>query len=398
MRELISYQNKILAQITDNWYRSLFAELDWEQRLLGIKGLRGVGKTTMMLQYLKYHYNNPEQALYVTADNPWFYEHSLFELIEEWDKNGGKLLLLDEIHKYPGWARELKVGYDGHPEMQFIFSASSAFDIFKAEGDLSRRAVVIPLPGLSLREYLHFTSGISIPPVTLEEILHRGEEISREITGKIKPIPLFKKYIRVGYFPFGVDDEESLSQQKFSAIINAVLENDLAYVQDYSPANVQKIKKLLGIVAGSAPFSPNISKIAGKLKVGRNTIYNYLKHLDDAHILNLVHKSGRGISVLQKPDKIYFENTSLALALNSDANAGTLRETFFLNQLKNSGHTVHLAKKGDFLADEQFVFEVGGKNKRSDQIRDMDNAWLALDDIEYAFRRSVPLWLFGFLY
>lgn len=214
----------------------------------------------------------------------------------------------------------------------------------------------------------------------------------------MKPIPLFKEYLRTGYFPFARDEKEEFRQQKFTGIVNTVLENDLAYVQDYSPANIQKIKKLLGIIAGSAPFTPNISKIAEKLHVGRNTIYNFLKHLEDAHILNLVHKSGRGISVLQKPDKIYFENTNLALALNTNAEPGTLRETFFLNQLKSAGKVVNLAKKGAFLVDEKYEFEVRGKNKGSDQIRNEENAWLALDNIEYAFRQSIPLWLFGFLY
>jgi len=398
MNELISYQNKLLTQTSNNWYRSVFKKLNWEQRLLGIKGLRGVGKTTLMLQYIKYHYKESGKALYVTADNPWFYEHSLFELIDEWDKNGGKLLLIDEIHKYPQWARELKVGYDGHPQMQFIFSASSAFDIFKAEGDLSRRATVTLLPGMSFREFLHLAYDVAFPEITLDEVLNNADELSNSISEKIKPLPYFKKYLTSGYFPFDIDSEQEVKQQKFAGIVNTVLENDLAYVQDYSPANVQKIKKLLGIIAGSAPFTPNISKIAGKLKVGRNTVYNYLKHLEDAHILNLAHKTGRGVSVLQKPDKIFFENTNLAIALNGSANIGTLRETFFLNQLKNAGHQVNLAKRGDFIVDDSFVFEIGGKSKGIEQIKEAENAWLALDDIEYSFKKTIPLWLFGFLY
>ena len=360
--------------------------------------MRGVGKTTLLLQYLKYHYPEKENALYVSADNPWFYDHGLYELISDFEKLGGKLLIIDEIHKYPGWPAELKTGYDAHPEIQFIFSASSAFEIFKAEADLSRRATVTLLPGLSFREFLEFRHDVQFQALTLSEIIENATEVSKDFNEKAKPIPLFMEYIRNGYFPFLKSESAEATRQKLSAIVNAVLENDLAYVQDYSPSNIQKIKKLLGVIAGSAPFSPNISKIADKLNVGRNTIYNYLKHLEDAHILNLAHKSGRGISVLQKPDKVYFENTSLALALNENANAGALRETFFVNQLRNAGHNIHLAKKGDFLIDDKITIETGGKNKSGKQIAGVENAFVVKDDVEYAFQNKIPLWMFGLLY
>lgn len=398
MQELYSYQNKILQSITNDWVRSAFDSINWEQRLFGIKGLRGVGKTTMMLQHLKFNYPAPKSALYVSADNPWFYNNSLYELITEFDKSGGNLLLIDEIHKYPKWSSELKVSYDAYSDIQFIFSASSAFDIFKAEADLSRRATVTSLPGLSFREFLEFRHGISLDALKLEEILEHASDISKEITSKLKPLPLFKEYLLNGYFPFIIDEGDETTRQKLTAIVHTVLENDLAYIQDYSPSNIQKIKKLLGVIAGAAPFTPNISKIASKLNVGRNTVYNYLKHLEDAHILNLTHKSGRGVSVLQKPDKIYFENTNLAYALNSNAQIGAIRETFFVNQLRNANHDVHLAKQGDFLIDDTIIVEVGGKNKTNSQIKGTKQAWLAKDDIEYAYQNSIPLWMFGLLY
>ena len=398
MEELLSYQNKILKTISDTWYRSAFDTIDWNQRLFGIKGLRGVGKTTLLLQYLKYHYPEKDKALYVSADNPWFYENSLYELISDFEKSGGTLLMIDEIHKYPIWPAELKAGYDAHPEMQFIFSASSAFDIFKAEADLSRRATVTLLPGLSFREFLEFRHGIQFPALTLNELLDNAKEISEEFNEKAKPLPLFKEYIRNGYFPFLKNESAETTKQKLSAIVNAVLENDLAYVQDYSPSNIQKIKKLLGVIAGTAPFSPNVSKIADRLNVGRNTIYNYLKHLEDAHILNLTHKTGRGISILQKPDKVYFENTNLALALNENADIGALRETFFVNQLRNAGHEINLAKKGDFLIDDKITIETGGKDKPGKQIAGTKHAYVVKDDVEYAFQNSIPLWMFGLLY
>lgn len=398
MENLFSYQNKILQSITGNWYRSAYQTTDWTQRLFGIKGLRGVGKTTLMLQHLKFHYPDKEKALYVSADNPWFYNNTLYELITEFDKMGGELLLIDEIHKYQRWANDLKAGYDVHPHIQFIFSASSAFDIFKAEADLSRRTTVTLLPGLSFREYLEYNYNVSIPLFTLEELLTDAVKLSKDINERIKPLPLFKEYLNTGYFPFLKNETEEAARQKLATIVNAVLENDLAYVQDYSPSNIQKIKKLLGVIAGTAPFTPNISKIAQKLNVGRNTIYNFLKHLEDAHILNLTHKSGRGISVLQKPDKVYFENTNLALAMNKQADIGALRETFFVNQIRSANHTVYLAKRGDFIVDEAITVEIGGKNKTSKQVAGIENAYIVKDDIEYAFQNHIPLWMFGLLY
>lgn len=398
MDELYSYQNKILKTISDAWHRSAFETIDWSQRLLGIKGLRGVGKTTLLLQYLKFHYPENVNALYVSADNPWFYNNGLYELISDFEKSGGKLLLIDEMHKYPDWPAELKAGYDGHPDVQFIFSASSAFDIFKAEADLSRRATITPLPGLSFREFLEFRHEILIPAITIKQLLKDANSISKEFNEKAKPLPLFKEYLLHGYFPFLKNESAESAKQKLSAIVNAVLENDLAYVQDYSPSNIQKIKKLLGVIAGTAPFTPNVSKIAAKLNVGRNTIYNYLKHLEDAHILNLTHKTGRGVSVLQKPDKVYFENTNLACALNEKVDTGALRETFFVNQVRNAGQTIHLAKQGDFLINNEITIEIGGKNKSGKQIAGIENAYVVKDDVEYAFQNRIPLWMFGLLY
>ena len=398
MDQIISYQNKLLKNVPYKWYRSYFSKIDWNQRLLGIKGLRGVGKTTLMLQYLKYHYPQPKKALYVTADSPWFYDNSLYDLVEQWSKYDGQLLLIDEIHKYPQWSSELKVSYDGHPEMRFLFSASSAYDIFSGEADLSRRAIMQELPGMSFREYLAFVKGVSFEPLTLDQLLNHAEEISWQVNDKIKPLPLFKDYLKKGYFPFSANDKDWVAQEQFSSMVNTILESDLAFIQDYSASNILKIKKLLGVIAASAPFEPNISKIAAKLKLGRKTVYNYLKHLEDARLFNLLHKKGKGIASLQKPDKIYFENTNLAMSFNSNSQKGALRETFFINQLKNAGNDVLLADAGDFLVDEQYTFEVGGETKTARPIKNIADSYLVLDEIEYAFRNRIPLWLFGFLY
>lgn len=399
MNDLIAYQNNLLSQTPNNWFRSLLDNLHWEQRLLGLKGLRGVGKTTLMLQYLKHYYPKPENALYVTADAPWFYSNSLYQLTEQWSKYGGKLLMVDEIHKYPQWSRELKVAYDGHPDMQFIFSASSAFDVFKGEVDLSRRAIVRELPGMSFREYLAYQLGIQLPAYSLEQIIQNAASISKSVSAKVKPLPHFREYLKTGYFPFSCgENEKSIAQEKFQNTINTILESDLAFIQDYSPANILKLKRLLGVIADAAPFEPNVSKIANKLNIGRVKVYNYLKHLADARLLNFINKAGKSVAVLQKPSKIYFENTNLATAFGQKSDIGAMRETFFFNQLKNTNHQVALPNNGDFIVDDTYIFEVGGPNKTTKQIRDMPNSYLALDDIEYGFGKTIPIWLFGFLY
>lgn len=398
MEELISFQNNLLAQTNDSWFRYLYPNLFTNERLLGIKGLRGVGKTTILLQYLAFTYSEKSKGLYITADHPYFYNNTLFSLAAEWHQYGGKLLLIDEVHKYPNWSRELKLMYDGYPDMQIIFTSSSALDLYRGESDLSRRLQVQKLHGLSFREYLSLAHGLHYAPFTLQEILTGHGTISQSLTESFKPLPLFEQYLREGYFPFTRQINAAQISGRLINIINTVLESDLSYIQDYSASNVAKVKKLLGVIASSAPFEPNISKIAAKLNLGRNTVNLYLNHLNDAHILKLINRPAKGISSLQKPDKIYFENTSFAYALQSTPYIGTLRETFFTNQLSNAGHSVHLAAQGDFMINENMVFEIGGKNKTSSQVKNLDDAYLALDNIEHGFGHKIPLWLFGFLY
>jgi hypothetical protein len=364
--------------------------------MFAIRGLRGTGKTTMLLQYLKFFVK--EKALYVTADHPWFYENTLYELADQFEKNEGKVLLIDEIHKYPKWSTELKNIYDGFPGLRIIYTASSALEIQRGEADLSRRTVQYELAGLSFREYLELYQGIKSESYKLEDVLHRSEEIAQTLIKSWRPLPAFKKYLKYGYFPFGKEEGEGEFVVKLNQVINTVLETDLAIIEGYSAANVIKLKMLLGVLSESVPFTPNISALAAKMKLGRDTINNYLLHLERAHILNLTHQHMKGVAALQKPDKIYLENTSLSYALKDNPDIGSLRETFFLNQLKNSGHRVSLPKEGDFLVDGKWTFEIGGKTKKETQLKNTKNSYLALDEIESAYLNRIPLWLFGFLY
>lgn len=399
LEQLLLYQNSLLQQVSDDWHRYLFHVFDKEDRLTGIKGLRGVGKTTMLLQYLAFHYPNRRDGLYVTADHPYFYERSLLDLATEWELYGGRLLLIDEIHKYPGWSQQIKLIYDGLPGLRVIFTGSSALELYKGEADLSRRLISHTLRGLSFREYLSFYHDQYFEKHSLEEILKGHEDIASQIVKKVKILPLFVQYLEHGYFPFFKEMKGAALSPRLLQVINTVLESDLGWIEDYSAANIEKIKKLLGVIAQVAPFEPNISRIAEKLKMGRNTLYIYLKNLKDAGIINLLNKPGRGIAVLQKPGKIYFENTAYAYAFQHTPQAGTLRETFFVNQLVNAGYMINLSpEKADFLVDEKYTFEVGGRNKGNSQIRNIKDSYKALDNIENGFLHTIPLWLFGFLY
>ncbi|MCF8219481.1 MAG: AAA family ATPase [Bacteroidales bacterium] len=399
MQELFSYQNNLLRLTDTQWHRYLYPELKKKTRLLGLKGLRGVGKTTMLLQYLADDCPEPDKALYVTADHPYFYTNSLFDLASQWHSYGGKFLLIDEVHKYALWAQELKLIYDGYPDMQVYFTGSSALDLYKGEADLSRRLETKTLQGLSFREYLSLNHNLHFERLTLEEIFTHHTEIAKKMLSGIKILPLFKTYLEKGYFPFAKEIPEGALSSRLLQVINAVLENDLAYIKGYSASNVEKVKRLLGVIAQSVPFEPNIAKIVDRLHISRSSVYSYLKNLKDAQILYYLYKPGKGLSKLQKPGKIYFENTSFLFAFQDNPDMGTLRETFFMNQLKNAGHQINLSpEKGDFVIDEKFTIEIGGRNKKDKQIQGIENSYLAIDDIEFGFDRKIPLWMFGFLY
>lgn len=398
MDPLFEYQEELIGQVTDTFYRSLYHQIDWDERFLGITGLRGTGKTTMLLQYLKYDAPDRKSSLYVTADHPWFYDHSLFELAGQFRKYGGKLLLIDEIHRYPNWSQDLKNIYDGFSELQVIFTASSVLDILKGEADLSRRAITRELPGLSFREYLELRHQMNIPPVSLSQILEDARAVTGLVLDKVKPIPLFNDYLKTGYFPFSITRSDESFHRLLNQVINTVLDVDLQIAEDYSASNTIKIKKLLGVIAETVPFEPNISRLAGQLGMGRDTVKTYLWNLDRARLLNLLSRSAHGVSALRKPDKIYLENSNFSYALKAPPQRGTIRETFFVNQLRNAGHKIELAKAGDFIIDGEQIFEVGGASKDGSQIAGTKNAWLALDDLERPYLNRIPLWLFGFLY
>ena len=397
MKELQEkYIRKIDATPMD-FSRSLMETIRWEARLIGIKGARGVGKTTLILQYIKKNIPIDQSSLYVSLDNIWFADNTISSLVDQFVKQGGKFLFLDEVHKYPNWSQELKNIYDDYPELKIVFTASSLLEILNARADLSRRAIVYTMQGLSYREYLNLKLGLQLPVYSLKDILERHTDIGREINSQIRPLQNFSAYLQQGYFPFFQEVPE-LYFQRVEEIINLILEIELPLLRKVDVAYVSKLKQLLQIISESVPFVPNVTKLSERIGVNRNTFVSYLYFLEEAHITRNLYKDAKGITQLQKPNKIFLENTNLQYALSpNQANIGNVRETFFLNQLSVK-HVLEYIDGTDFLVDHLYQFEVGGKSKSKRQIRNQDNSYLVVDDVEYGMGNTIPLWLFGFLY
>ncbi len=354
-----------------------------------------MGKTTLLLQIA--HHFKQKKVLYVALDNLFFSSNSLYSLAERFYQLGGTLLLLDEVHKYPNWSREIKLIYDDFPQLKTIFTSSSILDIHKGESDLSRRAITYELKALSLREYLALSKDLLLPTYTLQEITKYHPDIALDIAQTIKPLEQFHAFLKTGAFPYYMGHTEDYYQQVLQTI-NLILEVDLQSVQNIDYQNITKIKRLLYILSLSVPFTPNISKLSEQVGLARNTLIQVLHWLSKAHLIHIYYNAGRSISNLNKPDKIWLHNTNIAYALaNHEPDIGNLRETFFLSQLAGL-HEISLPKQGDFLIDTNYVFEIGGKNKTSKQIKTLENAFVVKDMIEVGALNQIPLWLFGFLY
>ncbi|MEI8136920.1 MAG: AAA family ATPase [Bacteroidota bacterium] len=377
--------------------RSALNSIQWKARLIGIKGARGVGKTTLMLQYIKLHLPSDESTLYVSLDNIWFAQNSLSKLTDSFVKNGGKFLFLDEVHKYPNWSQELKNIYDDYPTLKIVFTGSSLLEILNARADLSRRAVIYSMQGLSYREFLNLKLNLNLPSFTLNELLENHLTIARALNKQIKPLQYFTEYLKSGYYPFFQEIPE-LYYQRLEEVVNLILEIELPLLRKVDVAYVPKLKQLLQIISESVPFIPNVSKLSERIGVNRNTFITYLYFLQEAHIIRNLYRDAKGITQLQKPDKIFLENTNFQYAFSPlNTNIGNLRETFFANQLSQL-HLIEYTQHGDFSIDRKYTFEIGGKNKTTKQIKKIKNSYIVTDDLEYGNNNSIPLWLFGFLY
>jgi uncharacterized protein len=398
MDPLYTFHANSIRQTSNTFVRFLYDNIHWDERMLALKGPRGAGKTTLMLQRIKYGLDLPSsKALYITADHYWFYTNTLYETAESFYLNGGRYLFIDEVHKYPRWSRELKNIYDGFPDLKIVFSASSALDIYRGEADLSRRVITYNLPGMSFREYLKLKGVLHRDSISLHHITCNHEHIAADIASKMQPLPYFREYLKYGYLPIIAESRIEDIPGRLIQVINAVVESDLSYTESFDSGTANKIKKLLGVIAESAPFKPNISAIARKLDISRESANLWIAYLSNAGLLNTLSRDGKGVSTLQKPDKIFLENTNLSYALKQYPDFGSIRETFVMNQLTNAGLDVVLPESGDFLANGLHI-EVGGNNKSPKQLVGIEESIVVADDLEIGYGKKVPLWLLGFLY
>ncbi|MBI9038128.1 MAG: AAA family ATPase [Bacteroidales bacterium] len=389
MRTLYQKFETLLQNTATDFKRYLYKKVAWDSRMIGIIGARGIGKTTMILQYIKENLDS-KKALYVSADDMYFSENRLVDLADDFYKNAGEYLFIDEIHKYSDWSRELKNIYDSFPTLKVVFTGSSVLDILKGSADLSRRAIIYKLQGLSFREYLKFFHNYDTEVYSLKEII--DNEV--KLTDIKHPLPLFNDYLKRGYYPFGLENEMNL---RLGQIIVQTLETDIPQYANLNVGTSRKLKRLLSIVAESVPFKPNFSKIAEIISVSRNSLEDYFLYMEKAGLIGQLRNETSGIRGLGKVDKVYLDNTNIIFNLVGEkSNVGNIRETFFFNQMKVKNEVIS-SKKADFIIDN-FTFEVGGKNKQQKQIDKNGKSFVVKDDIEFGYLNVIPLWAFGLNY
>jgi predicted AAA+ superfamily ATPase len=397
MEELLEKSAQLVARTNLSFLRYLNDKVQWQKRLIGIKGARGTGKTTLLLQRLKKLNLPPKQASWWSLDDLYFTENSLVKTAETFINQGGKFLMLDEVHKYPNWATHIKNIYDFYPDLKVVFTGSSIIDISRQEADLSRRVHMYQLEGLSYREYLAMEKILMVPPISIHEILSAEPDWRSHFPIEFKPLEHFGNYIKQGYYPFYKDEGDQTLQQ-VQQMTRLVVEYDMAELEDFDIRNAKKMLQLLYIIANNVPFKPNISNLANKTQIHRNTINNYLQYLEQAQLIRLLYPAGISVALLQKPEKIYLNNSTLAHALSHlEPNKGNIRETFFLSQV-SSLFPINYSDNGDFLVDEKYTFEIGGAGKGKKQIANIENSFRVIDSREYPVSDALPLWLFGFLF
>lgn len=405
IQEVFNYSNSLINNVNLEFKRYLFDEINWNSRLIEILGSRGVGKTTLMLQKAR-ELNSVviNQAVYISLDDKLMYTNSIVDLAEELLKYNVNWLFLDEVHKYPpklkdyDWSAEIKNAYDRYPDLKIIYSGSSVLKIYKGQGDLSRRKSSYRLAGLSFREYLQMNEVFNSESYSIDQLVTKHQEISGNITSKLKILPHFKEYLKNGYFPFHKEDPSAYFN-RLNTIINVIIETDIPAVSEISFETSFKLKKLLAAIASAVPYVPNLAKLRKELFItDQRTLLKYLDFLEKAEVVGTLMQKAKGNKIMQKPDKIYLGNTNYIFSLEMPViEIGTVREVFFESQLRVV-HQLMLPANGDFLVNDKYIFEIGGKNKSYDQIAGINNAFVAADDIENGIFNTIPLWLFGFLY
>lgn len=398
MEQLINKCSRKLQLTQTDYVRSMMNTIGWGKRLIALRGAKGVGKTTLMLQYLKMHHCDLRTSLYVSVDDAYFVQHSLVDFVAQFYNYGGKLLMLDEVHKYPGWSRELKNIYDDYPDLSVVVSASSLLNLMAGDADLSRRCVHYDIFGLSFREYMQLVHHIELPMVTLEDLLNDSLSVCQAVTAQCHPLAYFDQYLSNGYYPFVLEGSDDYLM-KVENVVHYMLNVELPQLRGVEVAQVRKLLSLLALLSSNVPLQVDITKLSAMIEVSRQTLLGYLQHLSEAKLLNLLYSDETSVKKLQKPDKIYLENPNLMEALTLDTiNVGTRREAFLLGQLRAAKHRVEYTSNGDFLVDGKWTIEVGGASKGGKQIANLPNGIVASDGIELSYGNKLPLWLFGLLY
>jgi len=395
LEKLLENSALYISSLINPHKRYFYDTIDLNDKLIGLIGARGVGKTTFILNYLKNLDLPLSKKLYISADSIDVIESSLIEIAKKFEAIGGKVLAIDEIHKYKNFEIELKQIYD-MLNLKVIFSGSSAINLEHKKADLSRRALIYRIDGLSFREFIEFKTDKKLPFFTLEDILQNHTDIAYKIKESIKPFEYWSEYIKFGYYPFYFENPNKYSL-KLNETINTVIEVDIPSIFSIKYENIINLKKLIKYICASEPFKLNIKELSAKIGIDRDTLYQYLEYLNRGKILRVIRPKSKGDTIFVKPSKVYLNNSNLNYSYCDKATIGMIRETIFATLLSNS-HKISVPKNGDFLIDEKYLFEIGGKNKSFKQIKDIENSFIVADDIEIGFGNKIPLWLFGFLY
>ncbi len=397
LQELFDGQERRLRAVSSAFHRSLYSGIDWNARLICIKGPKGTGKTTMLLQRIKEAFPDPSAVLYASLDNLWFTTHRVQDVAAWLDSRGGTHLFLDEVHHVEHWQTLVKNLHDDFPALHIVYSGSSLLQLEKGGGDLSRRQMPYTLAGLSFREFLAFEGVLDLPPLGWEELLRGHAAIARAIAARVKILPLFSRYLKSGYYPFYKESGGGYPE-RIRHIADQILEIDYPRTCPVTLATIRKARKMLMVLASAAPQVPKMTDLWRELETDRNNGLGMLDALERAGLLGLLSSRSATLKNLSRPEKIYCDNPNLMHALVRRPDLGALRETFFLNQLRTAGRSLVYPPRGDFLVDGRWLFEVGGHGKSFGQIADIPDSYLAVDDLEVGRGNRIPLWLFGFLY
>jgi hypothetical protein len=397
MDRLFKTYGRLLAETNLRFTRYLYEKINWDNRLIVIKGAKGVGKTTMILQHILRSFEDKEKALYVSLDHIWFANHSVLDLAEYFYTHGGTHLFLDEVHKYKGWQQEVKNIYDAYPGMHIVVTGSSMLKLEESlMGDLSRRHRQYTLEGLSFREYLLLEQVAELPVLTLEQILSNHFMEASQITSKVKVLSYFEKYLIAGYYPFYKEEGDGFAD-RLQQVIDTIVTSEIPSVANIEYDSVYKAKQLLAILAETSPYTLNISSLCTALQSSRNNVLKLIDLMDKAALIRRLYAASEGMNILTKPEKILFNNTNLMYALSPQVEAGTKRETYLASQL-SVGHQLHMPVQGDLVVDGKWLFEVGGKSKGFSQIKNIEDSFVVSDSIDIGHGDKIPLWLFGLLY